>query len=141
MDDFDYDNYEDDQDAIIDDIIDDVDAFEQDGEVDQLVEGEKQKKEGLVIDNIKNVYTNIVNTPKKTIPIMTKFESTRIIGVRTQQLALGAKALIPTDGYNSVREIAIKELMERKTPFIVRRTLPNNLYEDWKIEEFQEIKI
>ena len=34
-------------------------------------------------------------------------------------------------------EIVEKELIQRKIPFIIRRTLPNGTYEDWKLEEFE----
>lgn len=87
-------------------------------------------------------YTQIiqeVNKPKKTLPFMTKYESTRIIGVRIEQLSRGAKPNISTKGLYSIREIAEEELKQRKTPFIIKRPLPNNTFEYWKIEEFEKI--
>ena len=32
-------------------------------------------------------------------------------------------------------KIAEKELLAKKIPFIIRRYLPNNTYEDWKVDE------
>ncbi len=88
-------------------------------------------------------YTQVVNqiakTTKKTFPFLTKYEKTRIIGVRMEQLSNGAKPNISTKGLSSIREIAEEELRLRKTPFIIVRTLPNNTYEYWKIEEFEKI--
>jgi DNA-directed RNA polymerase I, II, and III subunit RPABC2 len=80
-----------------------------------------------------------VNKPKKTLPFMTKYEEARIIGVRIEQLSRGSKPNISTKGLHSIREIAEEELKQRKTPFIIRRPLPNNTYEYWKIEEFEKI--
>jgi DNA-directed RNA polymerase I, II, and III subunit RPABC2 len=87
-------------------------------------------------------YTQIieeVNKPKKTLPFMTKYEYTRIIGVRIEQLSRGAKPNISTKGLHTIREIAEEELKQRKTPFIIKRPLPNNTFEYWKIEEFEKI--
>ena len=87
-------------------------------------------------------YTQIieqVNKPKKTLPFMTKYEEARVIGVRIEQLSRGAKPNISTKGLHSIREIAEEELKQRKTPFIIRRPLPNNTFEYWKIEEFEKI--
>ncbi len=87
-------------------------------------------------------YTQIieqVNKPKKTLPFMTKYEVARVIGVRMEQLSRGAKPNISTKGLYSIREIAEEELKQRKTPFIIRRPLPNNTFEYWKIEEFEKI--
>jgi DNA-directed RNA polymerase I, II, and III subunit RPABC2 len=83
-----------------------------------------------------NVLENIQNTIKKTIPILTKFERARIMGVRMQQLAYGAKPRVDTTDLKSIAEIVNKELLERKIPFIIRRTLPNGKFENWKLEEF-----
>jgi DNA-directed RNA polymerase I, II, and III subunit RPABC2 len=32
-------------------------------------------------------------------------------------------------------KIAEKELVEKKIPFIIRRYLPDNSYEDWRVDE------
>jgi DNA-directed RNA polymerase I, II, and III subunit RPABC2 len=93
----------------------------------------------LKILTYKNILENIEKKPKKTIPLLTKFERARIMGVRLQQLAYGAKPRVDTTNLRSINEIVNKELLERKIPFIIRRTLPNGIYEDWKIEEFESL--
>lgn len=85
----------------------------------------------------KNIIEDIAKKPKKTIPLLTKFERARIVGVRLQQLAYGAKPRIDTTNLKSINEIVEQELIQRKIPFIIRRTLPNSTYEDWKLEEFE----
>jgi len=95
----------------------------------------------------KNVLEGIEKKQKNTIPYLTKFEKARIIGTRLQQLAYGAKPCIDITefaqmGDKNMKEklIAEKELEMRKTPFIIRRILPNGTYEDWKMEEFLSVK-
>jgi DNA-directed RNA polymerase I, II, and III subunit RPABC2 len=85
----------------------------------------------------KNIIEDIEKKTKKTIPLLTKFERARIVGVRLQQLAYGAKPRIDTTNLKSINEIVEQELIQRKIPFIIRRTLPNSTYEDWKLEEFE----
>jgi len=76
------------------------------------------------------------NTKKTTLPIMSKYERAKIIGYRATQIAKGATPLINTQGIKDPYDKAEKELLEKKTPLIIRRTLPDNTHEDWKIEEF-----
>jgi len=86
-----------------------------------------------------DVVENMERTIKKTIPILTKFEKARIMGVRLQQIANGSKPRISVQGLHNILEIVEKELVERKIPFIIRRTLPNGLYEDWRMEDFETL--
>lgn len=86
-----------------------------------------------------NIIENIAKKPKKTIPLLSKFERARIMGVRLQQLANGAKPRVDVTNMKSMNEILEQELIQRKIPFIIRRTLPNGTYEDWKLEEFEAV--
>jgi DNA-directed RNA polymerase I, II, and III subunit RPABC2 len=109
---------------------------------EENIDKNKNEKSNLKPNEFKiltfeNVISEINNKPKKTIPFLTKFEKARIMGVRLQQLAYGAKPRISIEGLNSIQEIVQQELIQRKIPFIIRRTLPNNSYEDWRMEEFK----
>ena len=80
----------------------------------------------------------IIDELHKTIPILTKYEKTRILGIRIKQLNNGA---LP---YVKIAEdlldnfiIAEKELKEKKIPFIIQRPLPNNTFEYWKLEDLE----
>jgi DNA-directed RNA polymerase I, II, and III subunit RPABC2 len=80
----------------------------------------------------------IVDDLHRTIPIMTKYEKTRILGQRAKQLNEGSPAFIKIDstvidGYL----IAVKELEQKKTPFIIRRPLPNGGSEYWRIQDLE----
>lgn len=69
-------------------------------------------------------------------PILTKYEYTKILGMRAQQLAMGAEALIEvTEDLNDVVLIAEEELRQRKTPVIIQRNVGVDKYEYWKIED------
>jgi len=87
----------------------------------------------------KNVLENIEKKVKKSLPFLTKFERARIEGVRLQELAYGAKPRVDTTGLKSINEIVQKELLLRKIPFIIKRTLPNGSFEYWKLEEFESV--
>jgi len=87
----------------------------------------------------KNVLENIEKKVKKSLPFLTKFERARIEGVRLQEIAYGAKPRVDTTGLTSIHEIVKKELLLRKIPFIIKRTLPNGTFEYWKLEEFESV--
>jgi len=112
-------------------------------EITEIADDEEEKTEGeknaFKLLTFKNVLENIDKKPKKTIPIMTKFEKARVKGVRLQQLAYGAKPRVNTDNLKNINEIVDKELVERKIPFIIRRSLPNGYVEDWRMEEFETV--
>jgi DNA-directed RNA polymerase subunit K/omega len=82
----------------------------------------------------------IVDPYHKTLPFLTKYEKTRILGIRTKQLNEGAKPYIdvnPTiiDGYI----IAQLELEHKRLPFIIRRPIPNGGSELWKLQDLEII--
>ena len=116
--------------------------FSDDEDVSDLIVEEEEKlsdDNGFKLLTYKNILENIEKKAKKTIPLLTKFEKARIMGVRLQQLAYGAKPRVNVSGLKSINEIVEKELIERKIPFIIRRTLPNGQSEDWKLEEFDTV--
>ena len=74
----------------------------------------------------------------KTIPFLTKFEKTKILGIRVKQLNAGAEP------FTSVSENILdnfinaeKELKEKKLPFIIERPLPNNTFEYWYVKDLE----
>ena len=80
----------------------------------------------------------IVDDLHKTIPILTKYEKTRILGIRAKQINNGAKPLVTIntqiiDGYL----IALKELEEKKIQIIIRRPIPNGASEYWRLKDLE----
>lgn len=73
----------------------------------------------------------------KTRPYLTKYEKTKVLSERTQQLCNGADSFLKNpESYSCVDEIALEELRQGKIPFIIRRPVSNN-YEYWKLEDLQ----
>lgn len=80
----------------------------------------------------------IIDDLHKTLPIMSKYEKTRILGQRAKQLNSGNKPFVTVpknimDGYL----IAQEELMQKKLPFIIRRPLPSGGSEYWRIKDLE----
>ena len=113
----------------VDEFADDLDEI---GDVDIKVATEDNKL--ITYIDVNNI---IAKNPKKTIPILNKYEKARICGLRLQQLAEGAKPTIDPKGLKSIDEIVKKEYEMRMIPFIIERSLPNGEKEYWKMEEFE----
>uniref|UniRef100_A0A6C0E3I0 DNA-directed RNA polymerase n=1 Tax=viral metagenome TaxID=1070528 RepID=A0A6C0E3I0_9ZZZZ len=86
-------------------------------------------KNGIVIDDL-----------HKTVPYLTKYERTRILGQRAKQINAGATPFVKVpenviDGYL----IAELELQQKRIPFIIRRPLPNGGSEYWNVKDLESI--
>lgn len=82
---------------------------------------------------IKDENGNIIDPLHKTLPFITRYEKTRILGERAKQINEGAKPFVEIeksmiDGYL----IALKEFKEKKIPFIIQRPLPSGNSEYWR---------
>ena len=80
----------------------------------------------------------IIDPLHKTIPFLTKYEMTRVIGQRAKQLDSGARAFVKVplnvvDGYH----IALLELEQKKLPFIIKRPYPNGGVEYWNVSDLE----
>lgn len=80
----------------------------------------------------------IIDPLHRTLPFLTKYEKARILGERAKQLDAGATPFVTVendviDGYL----IALKELEEKKIPFIIQRPLPNGACEFWKLKDLE----
>jgi DNA-directed RNA polymerases I, II, and III subunit RPABC2 len=88
-----------------------------------------RNKEGIIVDPL-----------HKTLPILSKYEKTKIIGLRVNQLNKGAQPFI--SGQQSIIDnhiIANQELIEKKIPFIIKRPLPNGKSEFWFVKDLELI--
>ena len=79
--------------------------------------------------------TRVPDEERITLNKLTKYEMVRILGIRAHQISVNAKTLVKNIEGKSPVEIAIYELKNKMNPFKVRRPLPNNTYEIWKIKE------
>ena len=86
-------------------------------------------KDGIIIDDL-----------HRTLPYLTKYERTRILGQRAKQIDSGATAFVKVpenviEGYL----IALLELQQKRIPFIIRRPLPNGGSEYWNVKDLENI--
>ena len=90
-----------------------------------------RNSKGLIIDQFHT-----------TIPILSRYEFAKIIGIRTKQLNHGSTPFIDNldpniiDGYT----IAMKEFESKKIPFIIKRPLPNGINEYWNVKDLEYIQ-
>ena len=78
---------------------------------------------------IKRNSEGIIDDPHhRMIPFITKYEMTRILGVRAQQIDNGAQPTIPLDNPELISGyfIAKQEFTQNKLPFIIKRSFPGN---------------
>ena len=75
------------------------------------------------------------NADRITTKYLTKYEKARVLGTRALQLSMNAPPMVEVEGETDPLEIAYKELRQKKIPFIVRRYLPDQSFEDWRLEE------
>lgn len=89
---------------------------------------------------VKDEKGNIIDPLHKTPPFLSRYERARVLGERAEQINHGAKPFIEIettmiDGYL----IALKELEQKKIPFIIQRPLPNGGCEYWKLHDLEQI--
>ena len=86
-----------------------------------------------------NFYKDYINHSKKKItdPCLTKYEKTKILAERTQQIEDGSILYIPlNDKLTTAYSIALEEFKQKKIPFIICRPLPNSSgFEYWKLND------
>jgi DNA-directed RNA polymerase subunit K/omega len=77
-----------------------------------------------------------------TIPILTRYEFAKVIGLRAKQLNHGSTPFIDNLDPNIIdgHTIALKEFHLKKIPFIIKRPLPNGVNEYWNIRDLEYIE-
>ena len=101
----------------------------------QIKQINNQELQQLIKIN-KNEYGIINDENHKTIPILTRYEKSKIIGLRATQINSGSELFIKAPA-NIIDGIALAtmELKQKKIPFIIRRPLPNGTNEYWDIKD------
>jgi len=137
-------------------IDDDEEENESEEEADYLQKFDKDLRENFIekyhpesknhnFEEVKNLArvvrddAGVINDSlHKTLPFLTKYEMTRILGQRAKQLNSGAASFVKIppniiEGY----EIAKMELEEKKIPFIIKRPLPDGTCEYWNVADLE----
>ena len=94
-------------------------------------------KKSLIIEKSDNVVTttDVTKTDKKSSVYMSKYEKTRILGLRALQISKGSPIMVDYKNETDPLRIAQMELRQGKIPMIIRRVLPDNSFEDWSVDE------
>ncbi len=90
-----------------------------------------------LLSQIKRNAAGVIDDPKhRMIPFITKYEMTRILGIRAQQIDNGAQPTITLDNPELISGyfIAKHEFSQNKLPFIIKRSFPcNGGVEYWNV--------
>jgi DNA-directed RNA polymerase subunit K/omega len=116
--------------------------FEEDTRERYLLNFHPESK-AVNFDEVKSLCTvirdsdgDIIDDFHTTIPILTKYEKARMLGLRAKQLNSNIKPMIPIPDYviDSYR-IAEMELEAKAIPFIIKRPLPDGRSEYWRAQD------
>ena len=99
------------------------------------------RKREIITKDLQHEPVEITSKDDRVItgPItLTRFEKARIMGARALQLSLGAPVFIkiPKNATTSL-EIAMEELKQRVIPIVIKRTLPNQDYQNIPLDKFR----
>lgn len=83
----------------------------------------------------------IIDPKHKSSPILTKYELTSVLGIRTSQLASNPVSFLPKDKLpeNLIDPFAIAKLEFSMgvLPFLIKRPFGNNTFEIWKLSDLK----
>lgn len=75
-----------------------------------------------------------------SLPFLTVYERTKILGTRANQIADGARAFVKVPEHiTEPLEIAKLELEQRRLPFIIKRPMPDGTFEYWRLSDLMII--
>ena len=107
------------------------------------------REKAINYDEVKSLCTitrnsdGLIDDPiHTTVSILTKFEYTRVLGLRATQIENGAPLFITVN--ESIIDsyvIARMELEAKKLPFIIRRPLPGGKMEFWRLHDLENLNV
>lgn len=138
--------------------MDEMDALEEIQELDEKEKPEEVTKESRALQILNNFHPecrldyredilqklslesyppdNSGDVKHRSVPYLTLFERTKILGFRANQLAQGAKPfLVVPPHMTDVLEIAALELEQRRLPQILKRPMPDGSFEQWRLSD------
>jgi len=90
------------------------------------------------MEDYTEIYKNYDVSKNVTDPILTKYEYTKILGMRAQQIANNSEPLIEvTKDLDNPISIAKEEIRQRKSPIILKRKIGEEQFEYWKLEDLK----
>jgi len=129
-----------------DDVSEDLDESDEENEgednddkefdIEDVTVSTLKDKEFVSVTNMEELLNS---TNKRTSDKITKYEYTKVIGLRATQLSHGMPALIDIRDLKDPYLIAIEEYKVNKIPFIIKRPLPDGeSYEYWRLEDLKK---
>lgn len=78
----------------------------------------------------------------KTRPVISKYELTKVLAARVQQLADGAPSTLPADheigpATANLLHVAVAELESGRLPMMIPRELPDGTREVWRLDQLR----
>ena len=87
---------------------------------------------------IRDNKNNIIDDLHKTVPILSKYERTRVLGQRAKQIENGHSPFVRvSENVIDSYIIAVQELEQHKLPFIIRRPMPSGSFEYWHLKDLE----
>lgn len=131
---------------------DEDDEEDDDGEENEEEDDNENKKESeeenidfehktedkqSVYNKLNVIYKDgVIDDPNhKTTPFMTRYEYTNILSARCKMLTHGARPFVQVFEGDNIKDIAKRELKEKKIPFIIQRPIPNGTFEYWRVKD------
>ena len=129
----------------IEDIVDDVeDVVKVEEEIDNdYVDNESDYNSdtdddvsvATVDENVNTTITVVKPEKRITSTIMSKAEYVKVLGIRATHIDHGAPVYTDITDITDTKEMAIKEIKEKKCPLSIRRFITNDICEIWSVNE------
>ena len=141
---YDYDAYDEDQEVDDDMIIEDTQKRDLGNELlkfhpEARIDTIESVSMDLILTKVPPSFTNPdgqIDSKHRSIPFLTQYEKTKVLGFRTNQLSLGARPYIAVpDHVSDLKEISRLELEARRLPFIIKRPMPDGTFEMWRLSD------
>lgn len=140
-------------------IVEPSDETDSDSDTEDLKKFEQSETKNLLIDfhphlkhiSNKEMYAlslvtrdksgSIIDDLHQSLPILTRYEKAKIIGLRAKQINNGSKIFVDIP-HNVIEGLTIaeKELEAKRIPFIIRRPMPNGGSEYWKVSDLEMLE-
>lgn len=114
------DEFDDEDSETVENMMENLTTIDEEDEEKELVEDEEKPEK-----KTKNKYFGF--------KFLTKFEKTRVLGVRTKQIIAGGKIFVDTTETDPYK-IALEELYQKRMPLLIRRYF-NSKYKDVSVNK------
>ena len=104
---------------------------------EEVIDEEEDDDDDEDVEVLDKKIIYLEGSERKSKPILTKYEKTRLLGTRVSQLTLGAKPMIKGVSKEDPSKIAQLELEAGLIPIYIIRPLPDGKKEKWSLNELK----